>query len=517
MFLLVFTLVVVGVAALIRWRQRHFNYFKSLGIPGPEPSLLWGNIREYHQTDHHKVLERWLETYGDTFGFYDGDVPFIVTKDLDFLEYVFVRNAKNFTDRGITLSMEQNHPLLKHAIVHAEGAKWRNIRKAVAPGFTPAKLKQVMENLKTGSDVFIGIASEHADAGQEVDTFQLYQRLTMDFVGRTALGIDRSFQLGPENPLALAAKKVLQGVMRGPFHFVCQSTTTLGALVQPLHWINLLLGAYAAIAMTEESKKVIELRRKNPKLRKNDMLQNLLDAEYQEDSGPPSNENPENINKNEGVAKGRVLTSEEVLVTACALFIAGYDTSSSALSFTTYLLAAHQDIQDKVREEVNEVLSSNGDLDYETLTRKLPYVSQVINEALRLYPPVLTFVTRKAVEDFEYNGLKYKAGTCVMSPTLQIHRDARYWNDPLIFNPERFSPENEKSVPKIAYQPFGMGPRNCLGSRMAQMSLTYTVARLVQSFKLQLGPSHKEGTLGIRSRAMVAAPSTGPWIVFRRV
>lgn len=247
------------------------------------------------------------------------------------------------------------------------------------------------------------------------------------------------------------------------------------------------------------------------------MLQSLLDAEYHEDSVLPSNDYPEKITRNDAVPKGRVLTQEEVLVSACALFIAGYDTSSSALSFLTYLLAAHQDIQDKVREEVTEALSGNGDLDYETLTRKLPYVGQVINEALRLYPPVLTFVTRKAVEDFEYNGLKYKAGTCFLSPTLQIHRDARYWTDPLIFNPERFSPENEKSIPKMAYQPFGMGPRNCLGSRMAQMSLTYTVARLVQCFKLQLGPSHNEGTLGIRSRAMVATPSTGPWIVFRRI
>ncbi|XP_077559255.1 cytochrome P450 3A14-like isoform X1 [Haemaphysalis longicornis] len=513
----VLTLAVVVVAAFIRWRQRHFSYFKRLGVPGPEPSLLWGNIREYHETDHHKVLDMWLETYGDTFGFYDGDVPFIVTKDLDFLEYVFVRNAKIFTDRGVTLSMEQNHPLLRHAIVYAEGAKWRNIRKAVAPGFTPAKLKQIMVNLKSGTDVFIGIVSEHADAGQEVDTFQIYQRLTMDFVGRSALGVDRTFQLGPEDPLALAAKKVLQGIMRGPFHFFCQSTTRFGALVKPLHWINMLLGAYVAIAMTDESRKVIELRRKDPNLRKNDVLQSLLDAEYQEDSGPPSNDTPESINRNDSTTKGRVMTPEEVLVSACTLFVAGYDTTSSALSFLTYLLATHQDIQEKVREEVNEVFSSDGDLDYETLTRKLPYVNQVINEALRLYPPVLTFVTRKAVEDFEYNGSKYKAGTCVMSPTLQIHRDARYWNDPLIFNPERFSPENEKSVPKMAYQPFGMGPRNCLGSRMAQMSLAYTVARLVHSFKLQLGPSHKEGSLGIRSRAMVASPSTGPWIIFRRM
>ncbi|XP_077559260.1 cytochrome P450 3A14-like isoform X2 [Haemaphysalis longicornis] len=459
----------------------------------------------------------WLEKYGDTFGFYDGDVPFIVTKDLNFLEYVFVRNSKNFTDRGVTLAMEQNHPLLRHAIIYAEGARWRNIRKAIAPGFTPAKLKQMIDNLKSGVDVFIEVASKHGKSSREVNAFHLYQKLAMDFVGRTSFGIERSFQLGPEDPISVAAKKLLNGVMRGPFHFMFQSTTTLGALIKPLHWINMLLGAYVAIALTQETAKIIELRAKHPELRRNDVLQTLLDAEYHEDNERPRNEAPDNSNKPATTPRGRVLTSEEVLVTASTLFVAGYDSTSTALSFLTYLLAKHQDIQDKVRKEVKKVISNIEELDYEMLTRKLPYVNQVISEALRLYPSVLTFVTRKAVEDFEYNGLKYKAGTCIMSPTLQIHRDARYWHDPSIFNPDRFSPENEAAVHKIAYQPFGIGPRNCLGLRMAQMSLTYAVARLVGRFKMELGPSHNESTFGIKSRAMIAGPSSGPWIVFRNI
>ncbi|XP_077492292.1 putative cytochrome P450 cyp-13B1 [Amblyomma americanum] len=103
MLLLVGTLTVVAVlaATLFRWRQKQFSYFKTIGIPGPEPSFLWGNIREYVETDRIKVIDRWLEKYGDTFGFYNGDVPFIVTKDLDFLEFFSIHNFQNFTDRGV--------------------------------------------------------------------------------------------------------------------------------------------------------------------------------------------------------------------------------------------------------------------------------------------------------------------------------------------------------------------------------------------------------------------------------
>ncbi|KAH7967911.1 hypothetical protein HPB52_003826 [Rhipicephalus sanguineus] len=107
-------------------------------------------------------------------------------------------------------------------------------------------------------------------------------------------------------------------------------------------------------------------------------------------------------------------------------------------------------------------------------------------------PFLARFVSRKAVNDFEYKGVHYKAGTGFMSPTLHIHRDVRYWPDRLNFNPERFAPENEGSYHKVAYQAFGVGPRNCIGMRMAYMALNLTIARLVQRFHLELGPSQGE-------------------------
>ncbi|KAG0430370.1 hypothetical protein HPB47_022749 [Ixodes persulcatus] len=194
------------------------------------------------------------------------------------------------------------------------------------------------------------------------------------------------------------------------------------------------------------------------------------------------------------VRKTRALSSEEVIMNSTILFVGGFDTSATTLCFITYALGKYPDVQEKVRQEVNEVLNEGGSLDYETVTKKLKYVIQVINEALRMWPPGLTFTTRQAKEDFEYQGIKYKAGTCIMSPVAVIHMDERFFPDPTKFDPDRFSEENEGSIPKLAFQPFGMGPRNCLGLRLAYLDLAYTVARMAQNFRWELGESQKAST-----------------------
>ncbi|XP_042150686.1 cytochrome P450 3A14-like [Ixodes scapularis] len=191
-------------------------------------------------------------------------------------------------------------------------------------------------------------------------------------------------------------------------------------------------------------------------------------------------------------------------------------TSATALSFITYALGKYPDVQKKVRQEVKNVLNEGGSLDYETVTKKLKYVTQVIDEAMRIWPPALTFTTRQAKEDFEYQGIKYKAGTSIMSPPFVIHMDERFFPDPTKFDPDRFSEENEGRIPKLAFQPFGMGPRNCVGTRLAYVELAYTVARMTQQFRWELGESQKR-EMPIGQYGMVSTPGRGPWIVFHRL
>ncbi|KAH7954485.1 hypothetical protein HPB49_019140 [Dermacentor silvarum] len=359
-------LAILSTAAifLLIWRWRHFNYFNVLGIPGPKPNLIWGNIREYHSMEIYKVIGKWLDKYGDVFGFFNGDVPFVVIRDLDFIEDVFVRNFQNFVNRGITVMTDQMHPIMGQSILHVGGYKWKNIRTSVSLSLTSKKLKMMMQYIQEDTSVFVQRLKEYADTGKEV---------------------------------------------------------------QMLH---------------------------------------------------------------------------------------NFETTATALSYLIYALAKHQDVQEKVRKEVIDAVGTNGELDYETVTKKLKYMGSVVDETLRLYPPGLSFVTRQAKEDYVYNGILFKAGTCFMVPQYQVQRDPRYWPNPLEFKPERHSSDNEAALKKTAYTAFGVGPRQCVGTRLSLLEMRYVAGKMLQKYRLELGPSQK-GTMELGQYAMVSTPANGPWILLR--
>ncbi|KAM7296305.1 cytochrome P450 3A8-like [Ixodes scapularis] len=510
-----FTILAVLGICLLRWRQKTFSYFENLGIPGPKPNLLWGNLWEYHENGLFRALSKWCKEYGDIFGFYNGDVPMLVVQDLEFLKYVFFKNFSNFTDRGVTMRTDEMHPILGRSVIHARGSKWKSVRSCLSPSFTTLKLKLMLDHIAEVSDVFMDVLGKKADLGKQINVLETMQGLTMDYLGRAAFGIDTSFQKDLNNPIFVTAKRTVKELMTGPFHMLAQSTTSLGVLAAPIFWLNWIFGTFSFLRSSVETAKVIELRRKNPELRKNDLLQTLIDAEYEEEATQTSSDKTTNgIVK--GLYRGRTLSSEEVIQNSTVLFVAGFETTAVALSFLTFALGKHQDVQDKVRQEVREVLNNHGKLDYETVTRKMKYVGQVVNEALRIWPPALTFTTRQAKEDFEYKGIKYKAGTCIMSPTLQIHRDERFFPDPMKFDPDRFSEENESSIMKIAFQPFGMGPRNCVGMRLALFEIAYTVVKMTQHFRWELGDSQL-GEMPIDQYGTLSTPVRGPWIVFHKL
>ncbi|KAK8774588.1 hypothetical protein V5799_010879 [Amblyomma americanum] len=499
------------VTALIVWRRNHFNYFKKIGIPGPEPNLIWGNLREYHSMEHYKVIGKWIEKYGSVFGFFNGDAPFVVLSDIDFIEYVFVRNFQNFIDRGFIMMTDQMHPVIGKSLMHIGGSQWKSLRGAVAYSMSNAKLKMMVPCLEEDADFFLKSLEKYADTGEEVDMVPLYEQLALDYTARGAFGINERFQGKPDHPLLHTARETFRGTMKGPFHMIAQSTTRLLVWMKPFYWFISLVGKFSFGDLGKETAKVIEMRKKDPSLRKPDLLQNLIDAEYVKNSEPTNG-----AQRTNGLIRSRALTTAEITSSSAVVFVGGFETTSTSLSYITYVLAKYPEVQERVREEVLEALSDSGSLDYETITRKLKYLGQVVDETLRLYSPGLLFVTRQAKEDFEYNGIRFKAGTAFMVSQYHIQRDPRYWPDAEEFIPERFAPENEASLKKTAYTSFGLGPRNCVGMRLGLLNLKYTVARLVQKYRLELGKSQK-GSMEISAYGVVSAPGRGSWVTLHRV
>jgi cytochrome P450 len=166
--------------------------------------------------------------------------------------------------------------------------------------------------------------------------------------------------------------------------------------------------------------------------------------------------------------------------------LAGYETTASTLSFCTYELALHPEVQDKLYAEVTAVADKNGDIDYETLV-KLPYIDAVLSETLRKYPPVAR-LERRVSENYtlggeDNGGIKLYKGQIVDIPAFAIHHCEDYYENPEKFDPERFMPENRHKIKPYTYLPFGAGPRNCIGLRFALLEAKLSLSKLIQKYR----------------------------------
>ena len=165
------------------------------------------------------------------------------------------------------------------------------------------------------------------------------------------------------------------------------------------------------------------------------------------------------------------------------MLVAGHDTSTTLLAWAVYMLSQHPDIAARAQAEMDGVLGPDAPT-LETLNR-LTYLEQVINETMRLYPP-LHLGNRRPAVDLEFQGYRLPAGTRLMYSPFLTHRHPTYWPNPTRFDPERFGPAETKSRPPYSFVPFGGGPRICLGAAFAQVEAKVILARILQQFSLKL-------------------------------
>jgi len=159
-----------------------------------------------------------------------------------------------------------------------------------------------------------------------------------------------------------------------------------------------------------------------------------------------------------------------------------------ALTWTWYLLSQHAGAQRRLEEEIDTVLNGRPP-EYADLVN-LPYTRMVIDEAMRLYPPAWGF-SRQALADDHLGGFRLPRGWLAFVIPYVLHRLPAYWQDPDVFDPERFLPERSADRPKFVYLPFGAGPRQCIGNQFALIEAHLILATLAQGYRLQLVPRHR--------------------------
>jgi cytochrome P450 len=213
---------------------------------------------------------------------------------------------------------------------------------------------------------------------------------------------------------------------------------------------------------------MIRERRADPRDR-GDLLSMLMaSVDAEEEGGTP------------GV--GARMSDTQVRDECITVLLAGHETTANALSFSLWLLAQHPEVQEAVAEESARVLGGRAPTaaDYPQLT----LAERVFAESLRLYPPVWV-TARTAAESYSYRGMTIEKGTVLVAPQFVVHRDTRFFADPLKFDPSRFTAEAKALRPRMAYFPFGAGNRQCIGEGLAWMEGTLALAAMLQEWRVR--------------------------------
>ncbi|CAG2111904.1 unnamed protein product, partial [Medioppia subpectinata] len=229
----------------------------------------------------------------------------------------------------------------------------------------------------------------------------------------------------------------------------------------------------------------------------NDFIQLLVDANNnKEEIHDNDNDIDESHHVNEGEEERAVerktlsvnignkqLSEDEMKAQGWIFFIAGYETTATTLTFCSYELALNPHIQQRLYEEVESAVDSNGEISYEVLA-KLPLLDAILSETLRLYPPVIR-LERKAQTDYKLGdtGIQLYAGQDIEIPVYAIHHSEDFYPNAHKFDPDRFMPENRHKIIPYTYLPFGAGPRNCIGMRFALMEAKLGLAQIVRRYR----------------------------------
>ena len=388
---------------------------------------------------HHQNFEK----HGDTFLLNVGmGREIIFSRDSGFAEFVLQKNQKNYTKSEIqTVDMAK---YLGQGLLTAEGELWKKQRKLIQPAFHKKQLAGLLDKVQSA----IVEELKKINTTAPMDVFPVYNDLAFQTVVKSlfssAVGqreIDR-LQFITE-----AAQKMLVKELRQPY----------------LGWYFKWFGKIKEhLDLTAEARqiltRIIEDRKQSGK-REDDLLDMLLDARYED---------------------GNTMTHEQLIDEILILFTAGHETTSNALTFITQLLGRSPQVQEKILAEVQ--LAKDNSEDLMGFLRHCRYTQAVVEEGMRLYPPVY-FIDRVNLEDDEFEGKFYPKGSSLLFSIYEIHRHPEHWKDPEQFLPERFLEGKYAS-----YFPFGAGPRKCIGNNFAMYEMVMTVAELVSRYKIEAGP-----------------------------
>jgi len=413
--------------------------------PGPSSTSWTGSFKDYSR-DPLGYLTALVREYGDisTLRYYNFRVYFVNHPDL--IEAVLVTQNRKFIKGRI---LRANRRLFGNGLLTSEGDFWLRQRRLAQPAFHRTRIASYAETMVRFAERLTGDWKH----GEERDIHVEMMRLTLQIVAKTLFDADVDGE-------AQQVGHALEAIM--------ELNSDFRKLILMPPWLPTPRNIKASMATRRLDKiifRFIEQRRASGK-DTGDLLSMLLAAQDED---------------------GWRMNDQQLRDEAMTIFLAGHETTANALSWTWLLLAQNPACEEKLQAELATLLGGRTP-SLEDLPN-LRYVGHVISESMRLYPPAWG-MARVAVEDVEIGGYPIPKGCGVSLAQWSVHRDARWFDSPLEFRPERWEGDLAKRLHRFAYFPFGGGPRQCIGNNFALMEATLLLATIAQRFRIGIVPTH---------------------------
>ncbi|XP_077563288.1 cytochrome P450 3A41-like [Haemaphysalis longicornis] len=505
-----------ALVLLYFYASRRRNFWKDQNVLAEPFALFFGPTLKLMYTPIQDVDLARYKKYGRVFGAFETGNVLLFVAEPELVKQVMVKDFPSLPNRR---PFKFYDPLLDNMMSITPAERWRKIRPAASPAFSTGKLRKMNSLIEDCAIVTAEHLKKAAVKEEDIDVKQFFGNYALDVIARCAFATRLDSHSEQTNDFVTKSRQAFAGRIT-PRLFIFFVLPAVAKFLK-LRPFNTELFLY----FKQICQNIIKSRQ-DKQSRSEDFLQLMMDA--QEGKLTATSENAaerdnklfnlgEDLKPDTSFSSDKTLTEDEAMAQCVLFFIAGQDTTSTAIAYTLYLLAVHPEAQEKLRKEVDECFETHGEHPGLDVVTKLKYLHCVVSEALRMYPPG-TRLERCPPEDYVLGdtGIKLKKGDLVAIPVFAMHHDPQYFPDPSAFKPERFDDDNIGSIQPYTYLPFGAGPRNCIGMRFAlqavKLSVLYTIrnVQLVRTEKTKVPLEFTSGfgalnaknvTVGIRQRA----------------
>ncbi|KAG5895439.1 hypothetical protein JTB14_037598 [Gonioctena quinquepunctata] len=500
-------------------------YWKNKGVKQSKPVWLFGDSLGsiMGKESFFDMMIRCYNQFPDArySGFYQFVQPNLMIRDPELLKQVAVKDFEYFTDHKSFTS--EDDALWGTNLFTSKGQKWRHMRPILSPSFTSSKMRSMFVLISDCAENFVQHFLKQDQDCMEMEMKDTFSRFTNDVIATTAFGVEVDSMAQPNNEFYVMGKEATD------FSGLIRTLKTFGYLIFPKIF-KILKISFGSNAVNSFFYKLVNdniTTREEKNIIRFDMIHLMMEAK----KGVQQKEETVSLDtgfatvkeadfgKRDAVTK---ITNTDITAQALVFFFAGFDTISTLMSFLSYELALNPDIQTRLRNEIEDTLAESKEkITYEAIL-KMKYLDMVVSESLRKWPSVEAsdrvctkpYTLQPTTPDEE--PVHLEKNDVIMIPIIGLHRDPKHYPEPDRFDPERFNDENKGNINPLTYLPFGLGPRNCIGSRFALLEAKIVTFHILSQFEFV--PVKKTPIpLIISKKTFNMAPEGGFWLGMKRL